>query len=100
MGTIDFQQPIVSTSKQSWSFSLLPPSSSPAYALSQNLKPRLMPSHGWLTPTTDMLDIHMLLDMLPTHTLVYTELDITVTLLDTDTWERDPLTPNLMPSHG
>merc|ERR1712158_315749 len=76
------------------------PSSSPAYALSQNLKPRLMPSHGWLTPTTDMLDIHMLLDMLPTHTLVYTELDTTVTLLDTDTWERDPLTPNLMPSHG
>merc|ERR1712217_762046 len=69
MGTIDFQQPIVSTSKQSWSFSLLPPSSSPAYALSQNLKPRLMPSHGGLTPTTDMLDIHMLLDMLPTHTL-------------------------------
>merc|ERR1712027_205881 len=100
MGTIDFQQPIVSTSKTNMKLSLLPPSSSPAYALSQNLKPRLMPSHGWLTPTTDMLDIHMLLDMLPTHTLVYTELDITVTLLDTDTWERDPLTPNLMPSHG
>merc|ERR1712027_105157 len=100
MGTIDFQQPIVSTSKTNMKLSLLPPSSSPAYALSQNLKPRLMPSHGWLTPTTDMLDIHMLLDMLLTHMLVYTELDTTVTLLDTDTWERDPLTPNLMPSHG
>merc|ERR1712027_50686 len=85
MGTIDFQQPIVSTSKTNMKLSLLPPSSSPAYALSQNLKPRLMPSHGWLTPTTDMLDIHMLLDMLLTHTLVYTELDTTVTLPDTHT---------------
>merc|ERR1712154_674602 len=91
MGTIDFQQPIVSTSKTNMKLFLIAPSLSPAYALSQNLKPRLMPSHGWLTPTTDMLDIH---------TLVYTELDTTVPLLDTPTWERDPLTPNLMPSHG
>merc|ERR1712244_63888 len=98
MGPLTFNSQLYPHLKQTWSFSLLPPSSSPAYALSQNLKPRLMPSHGWLTLTTDMLDIHMLLDMLPTHTLVYTELDTTVTLLDTDTWERDPLTPK--PSHG
>merc|ERR1712154_214869 len=91
MGPLTFNSQLYPHLKQTWSFSLLPPSSSPAYALSQNLKPRLMPSHGWLTPTTDMLDIHTLLD---------TELDTTVTLLDTTTWERDPLTPNLMPSHG
>merc|ERR1712244_9850 len=89
MGPLTFNSQLYPHLKQTWSFSLLPPSSSPAYALSQNLKPRLMPSHGWLTLTTDMLDIHMLLDMLPTHTLVYTELDTTVTLLDTDTWERE-----------
>merc|ERR1712154_554406 len=100
MGPLTFNSQLYPHLKQTWSFSLLPPSLSPAYALSQNLKPRLMPSHGWLTPTTDMLDIHMLLDMLLTHTLVYTELDTTVTLLDTTTWERDQLTPNLMPSHG
>merc|ERR1712154_240767 len=93
MGPLTFNSQLYPHLKQTWSFSLLPPSSSPAYALSQNLKPRLMPSHGWLTPTTDMLDIHMLLDMLLTHTLVYTELDTTVTLLDTTTWERDPLAP-------
>merc|ERR1712154_516470 len=69
MGPLTFNSQLYPHLKQTWSFSLLPPSSSPAYALSQNLKPRLMPSHGWLTPTTDMLDIHMLLDMLDTHTL-------------------------------
>merc|ERR1712154_575116 len=78
MGPLTFNSQLYPHLKQTWSFSLLPPSSSPAYALSQNLKPRLMPSHGWLTPTTDMLDIHMLLDMLPTHTLVYTELTHTL----------------------
>merc|ERR1712154_135551 len=62
MGPLTFNSQLYPHLKQTWSFSLLPPSSSPAYALSQNLKPRLMPSHGWLTPTTDMLDIHMLLD--------------------------------------
>ena len=47
---------------------------------------------------TDMVDTHMLVPMVPG--LVLMDLDTTVMLLDTVTWERDPLTPMLMPSHG
>merc|ERR1711963_446094 len=99
MGTIDFQQPIVSTTKTNMKLSLLPPSSSPAYSLSQNLKPKLMPSHGWLTLTWDMPDGHTPLDMLPTQPPM--DLDTTDTLLDTlelTSSEREKLTPK--PSHG
>merc|ERR1711963_78806 len=99
MGTIDFQQPIVSTTKTNMKLSLLPPSSSPAYSLSQNLKPKLMPSHGWLTLTWDMPDCHTPLDMLPTQPPM--DLDTTDTLLDTlelTSSEREKLTPK--PSHG
>merc|ERR1711963_919798 len=41
---------------------------SPAYSLSQNLKPKLMPSHGRLTLTSDMLDTHTPPPMVPTLT--------------------------------
>merc|ERR1711993_92244 len=67
---------------------------SPAYSLSQNLKPKPMPG----MVLTDMEDIHMLVPMVPM--LVLMVLDTTVMLLDTVTWERDLLTPMLKPSHG
>merc|ERR1711878_24344 len=73
---------------------VLPPFSSPAYSLSQNLKPKPMPG----MVLTDMEDIHMLVPMVPM--LVLMVLDTTVMLLDTVTWERDLLTPMLKPSHG
>merc|ERR1712213_101165 len=53
MGPLTFNSQSYPQLKQTRSFSLLPPSSSPAYSLSQNLKPKLMPSHGWLTLTWD-----------------------------------------------
>merc|ERR1712154_199710 len=103
MGTIDFQQPIVSTSKTNMKLFLIAPSLSPAYSLSQNLKPRLMPSHGWLTLTWDMLDTHTPLDtppMVPTH-MPPMDLDTPDTPdMELTSSERDPLKPNLMPNHG
>merc|ERR1711963_1240552 len=80
MGPLTFNSQSYPQLKQTWSFSLLPPSSSPAYSLSQNLKPKLMPSHGWLTLTWDMPDGHTPLDMLPTQPPM--DLDTTDTLLD------------------
>merc|ERR1719351_18137 len=92
--------PIVSTSKTNMKLFLIAAVLIASVCAEPESEAKADAKPCWLTPTTDMLDIHMLLDMLPTHTLVYTELDTTVTLLDTTTWERDPLTPNLTPSHG
>merc|ERR1712213_17507 len=94
MGPLTFNSQSYPQLKQTRSFSLLPPSSSPAYSLSQNLKPKLMPSHGWLTLTWDMPDGHTPLDMLPTQPPM--DLDTTDTLLDTlelTSSEREKLTP-------
>merc|ERR1712213_277826 len=90
MGPLTFNSQSYPQLKQTRSFSLLPPSSSPAYSLSQNLKPKLMPSHGWLTLTWDMPPTQPPMD-----------LDTMDTLLDTlelTSSEREKLTPK--PSHG
>merc|ERR1712226_1729069 len=87
MGPLTFDSQSHPQLKQTRSFSLLPPFSSPAYSLSQNLKPKPMPG----MVLTDMEDMPMLVLMV---------LDTTVMLLDTVTWERDLLTPTLKPSHG
>merc|ERR1712179_158465 len=94
MGSLTFDSQSYPQLNQTWSFSLLPPFSSPAYSLSQNLKPKPMPG----MVLTDMVDTHMLVPMVPG--LVLMDLDTTVMLLDTVTWARDPLTPMLKLSHG
>merc|ERR1711977_510013 len=88
MGTIDFQQLILSTTKQKRSFSSSPPFSLPAYLLIQTLKPKL--SHGWLTLT--------MVPMEPVSMVLGT----TVMLLDIVSLARDLLTPTpmLKLSHG
>merc|ERR1711977_112354 len=105
MGTIDFQQLILSTTKQKRSFSSSPPFSLPAYWLIQTLKPKL--SHGWLTLT--MVPIHPLMPPMPmvlTHMPVSMEpvsmvLDTTVMLLEVIAiLARDLLTPNQKLNHG
>merc|ERR1711977_492428 len=104
MGTIDFQQLILSTTKQKRSFSSSPPFSLPAYWLIQTLKPKL--SHGWLTLTmVPMVPIHPLMPPMPmvlTHMPVSMVLDTTVMLLDIVSLARDLLTPTpmLKLSHG
>merc|ERR1711977_612857 len=108
MGTIDFQQLILSTTKQKRSFSSSPPFSLPAYWLIQTLKPKL--SHGWLTLTmVPMVPIHPLMPPMPmvlTHMPVSMEpvsmvLDTTVMLLEVIAiLARDPLTPNQKLNHG
>merc|ERR1712213_284355 len=105
MGPLTFNSQSYPQLKQTRSFSLLPPSSSPAYSLSQNLKPRLMPSHGWLTLTTDMLDTHTLPPMvlMLTHPLS-TPMPLmppqSPPMLELTTSAREKLKLNLMPSHG
>merc|ERR1712226_1323366 len=112
MGPLTFDSQSHPQLKQTRSFSLLPPFSSPAYSLSQNLKPKPMPG----MVLTDMEDIHMLVPMVPM--LVLMVLDTTVmlpqlppTLMlpmlpqspptpELTSSARDLLTPMLKPSHG
>merc|ERR1711963_307010 len=99
MGTIDFQQPIVSTTKTNMKLFLIAAVLVASVFAEPESEAKAMPSHGWLTLTWDMPDGHTPLDMLPTQPPM--DLDTTDTLLDTlelTSSEREKLTPK--PSHG
>merc|ERR1711963_680334 len=99
MGTIDFQQPIVSTTKTNMKLFLIAAVlvasvfAEPESEAKADAKP-------WLAYSNlDMPDGHTPLDMLPTQPPM--DLDTTDTLLDTlelTSSEREKLTPK--PSHG
>merc|ERR1712018_304533 len=84
---------------------LTPPHTPPMVLLTssarEKLKLTLKPSHGWPTPTTDMLDIHTPPPMVP----MLPQLPPTLMLLilphtppmELTSSARDPLTPNQNP---
>merc|ERR1711941_180428 len=99
MGTIDFQQPIVSTSKTNMKLFLIAAvliasvCAEPESEAKADAKPWLAYSnYGYAGyPYAAGYAAYP-------YAGVYGA-GYKVTLLDTTTWERDPLTPNLMPSH-
>merc|ERR1711963_266731 len=84
---------------------LTPPHTPPMVLLTssarEKLKLTLKPSHGWPTPTTDMLDTHTLPPMVPMLTHLSTEplmpLQLTPPMVLLTSSARDLLTPNQKP---